>query len=200
MEGTGSTLLRMRDLIDIESGKYFPLDALMKTKIKKELTIKDDEQIEEIQDYKYGDAKIIPLLMDLTQSSPDTYQIDHIWPKSQLLSKKAFKKNFPTATEEQFKDFRDRCHKLANLQLLSPLENQEKNDILYEKWIETNHNQPNDDYFTKHLIPSNISYNFKDFINFTDKRNEILKGKIKDSFPDSFSDVVKRYGLEDKIK
>lgn len=201
MEGTGSTLLRIRDLIDAESDKYFPLDALMEAKIKKELTINNEWQIDEIlEEYNYGDAKIIPILMDLTQSSPDTYQIDHIWPKSLLLSKKAFKKNYPTATDEEFKKFKDKCHKLANLQLLSPKENQEKNDILYEKWIETNHNQPNDEYFTKHLIPKNISYKFKDFINFVEKRNEILRRKIKDSFPDSFSELVKRYGLEDKIK
>ena len=198
MDGTGSTLMRIRDVIDVYSGKYFPLDELMKAKIKKTLSI-NDEQIDEILGYEYGDTRIIPLLMDLTCRSTDTYQVDHIWPKSLLLTKKAVRSKFPTANEEQIKAYKAGCNKIANLQLLFPIENQQKNDTPFGDWVKALHSQPGDDYFTTHLIPTNISYDFDSFIQFSEEREKLLRQKIKTAFPDEFTDLVNRFGLQSKI-
>lgn len=198
MDGTGSTLIRIRDVIDVYSGKYFPLDELIKLKIKKPLSINDD-QIDEIMGYEYGDCRIIPILMDLACRSTDTYQVDHIWPKSLLLTKKAVRSKFPTASEDQIKAYKDGCNKLVNLQLLYPVENQQKNDTPFGDWIKAIHGQPGDDYFVTHLIPTNVSYDFNCFIQFLEEREKLLRQKIKIAFPDEFSDLVARFNLQSKI-
>ena len=111
--------------------------------------------------------------------------------------KKAIKTKFPTATDQQIESFKSSCHKLANIQLLSPTENQEKSDTPYEDWINTS--TPNDDYYSKNLIPRDITYEFSNFLNFIDKREKILKEKIADAYPNNFDSIVNRYNLQDKI-
>lgn len=125
MDGTGSTLIHIRELIDSHSQHYFPLDKLMQRKIKQPLTI-NDTQIDEILDYKYGDSRIIPLFMDLSYRSTDTYQLDHIWPKSLISTKKAIYSKYPNASDTEIKKFQYTCDRIANLQLLTPRANQEK--------------------------------------------------------------------------
>ena len=195
MEGTGSTLVRIRDLIkDNNHIDYFPLDVLMKEKIKKPLNV-SDEQIEEILNCTYGDAKITPLLMDLTCATIETYNEDHIWPQSLMLKKSSFKKNYSSAGEKEFEAYKEGCHKLANLQLLKPRENIDKSDTPFGEWIQQFHNDPNDDYFTNHLIPKGISYDFDNFIQFKERREELLRIKLKETFPDDFKQLIVRYNL-----
>ena len=197
MDGTGSTLVRIRDVIDIYT-KYFPLDKLMEAKIKKPLNV-NDEQIEEVLDCQYGDSRIIPLLMELTCRSIDTYHVDHIWPKKLMLSKRLIKRKYPNISDDQVDEYRNGCNRLANLQLLSPTENMEKSETLFGDWVKTVHSDPNDEYFKKNLIPANVSYDFNNFIEFKNEREKLLKNKIKESFPDDFNKIVKRFNLKGKL-
>ena len=56
------------------------------------------------------------------------------------------------------------------------------------------------DYYEKNLIPKNISYKLEDLGDFWKKREELLRSKIKEAFPDTFSDIITRNNLQDKIK
>ena len=197
-DGTGSTLLRIRDVIDADGSKYFPLDVLMEMKIKKPLYINDD-QIEEIVNYTYGDSRIIPLLMDLGLRSTDNYQVDHIWPKALLLTKKAMRKKFPSVSDTVFEKFKGNCHKLGNLQLLPPLHNQQKSDTPFGDWVKNAHPIDNDNYYENNLIPKGISYDFKEFLVFFDEREKLLKNAVSQAYPDDFSLIVKRYSLEEIV-
>lgn len=86
-DGTGSTLVSIRRLLDETTKKQFPLNDLMEAKIKKSLDI-DEENLEEILSLKYSDGRIAPLLVELAKDdSCREYQVDHIWAKNLLLSK-----------------------------------------------------------------------------------------------------------------
>ena len=198
MDGTGSTLLRIRDVIDADSSKHFPLNVLMVMKIKKPLSI-SSEQVDEIVAYKYGDSRIIPILMDLGCRSTDTYQVDHIWPKSLILTKTAVRKKYPSVSDAVFEEFKSNCHKLGNLQLLSPVQNQLKSDTPFGDWVKVEHPSGNDNYYDNNLIPKGISYDFKDFLLFVSERQKLLKKAVLQAYPDDFSKIVNRYGLQDLI-
>ncbi|MBQ9841995.1 MAG: DUF262 domain-containing protein [Clostridia bacterium] len=196
-DAIGGTLLRIRALIDRSKKKYFPLDDLMDEKIKRSLNV-EDEQIENMLNWKYGDVRIIPLLMDLAEDcSGAKYQADHIWPKSVLLSKKATRSVFPTITDEQYEQYKHYCHCLPNMQLLTALHNQEKSDRLFDEWVSTIHPCDTDFYYTSHMIPNDKTYTFDLFLEFIEKRKALLVERIRVAFPKDFSAIVQRYKLEE---
>lgn len=196
MDGTGSTLLRIRTVIDCNVKKYFPLDELIRLKIKKTLCI-GNEQIEDIMEFQYGDVRVLPLLMELAKLSPDTYQVDHIWPKDLLLTKRAIRSKYPTASDEEITIFQKRCHQIVNLELLRPLENQQKSNIPFDEWIKKRN--PDAHYYDENCIPQTVAFYYNNFIEFTDARRDLMFKRILDAFPDDFVAIVNRFGLEDKI-
>lgn len=201
-DGTGSTLLQIRQVIDDTAPlKHFPLEYLMEREIKRSLNIGQD-QIEDILDIKYGDGRIKPLFCEmLHRSSSTSDQVDHIWPKATLMSKKALRKAYPTATDMDIAMFQSRCNGLANLQLLDQVLNQGKSDTEFGIWLNAFFTDPEEkqNYIQTHFIPQNISYNFSNFIQFFDERYKLLSEQIKNAFPSDFNTIVARYSLQNKI-
>ena len=200
-EGTGSTLLQIRNLIDKSTKKHFPLEELMEAEIKKPLSI-NDEQIDEIVSLKYGDSKIIPIFNELChESNNPNYQVDHIWPKALITSKRALKKEYPTISEGEISLFKGKCNLFPNLQLLDSLDNQQKSDRTFEEWMSTRWADENQRaaYISSHFIPKDISYEFRNFIDFFEDREQILRKAIQAAFPSDFNEIVKKYGLQNKI-
>lgn len=200
-DGTGNTLLAIRRIIDKTSKCHFPLEDLMQAEIKKSLKI-DDEQIEEIMNIKYGDPRIIPLFNELEHiASRPNDQVDHIWARSILSSKKAIKRLYPSITEELIVQYKAQLNKLANLQILDSVVNNEKSDTPFTEWIAIKYPTKNtlDLYKQGHFIPDNVSLEFSDFLQFINTRENLLKQKIKEAFPSDFDTLVARYILHDKL-
>lgn len=175
-DGIGNTLIKIRSHIS-SANKYFPLDVLMQENIKKPLTI-GDEQIADIFEYKKGDPRVIPLLMELAHDTTSkSYDADHIWPQISIASNKAIKKNYPTASDDEIKQFRYYCDRIVNIQILDPGVNKSKSDTLYGEWLVNNPQQPS--YYDNCCIPQGISYEYKGFLAFIDKRREVLTKKMR---------------------
>lgn len=201
MEGTGSTLLTIRNVIDKTDRKHFPLEDLMQKEIKKSLKI-EETQINEIIEIKYGDSKIVPIFGELLHVLPSRNEhVDHIWPKAILSSKKAIRKNYPTASEDFIEFCKDGCHSIVNLQLLDGLKNQQKSDTEYDKWITATYltDDERKRYCEDHFIPQDESYEIRNLQAFWEKRKMILREKIAEAFPSDFYKLVERYSLQDKI-
>ena len=202
-DGTGSTLLQMRNILDRPSqSKHFPLEDLLKKESKRSLHI-GPEQIEDILNIRYGDGRIIPLFCELRHiSGSTTDQIDHIWPKATLMSKKAIRKAFPTATDSDISQFQNRCHCLSNLQLLDQVMNIDKSDTEFDVWLNSYFTDPAEKelYLQSHFIPRDISYDFQNFIQFYDARKALLSEQIKNAFPSDFDELVSRYSLQNKLR
>ena len=177
----------------------FTMDA---TRLKPEYVPIEDEQIEEILNIKYGDPRIIPLFNELEHvASRPNDQVDHIWARSILSSKKAIKRQYPSITEGLIEQYKIQLNRLANLQVLDSVDNNEKSDTPYSEWVRGKY--PNDKEFElykqEHFIPNNISLEFSEFLQFVKMREELLKQKIKEAFPSDFNDLVVRYLLQDKL-
>ncbi len=193
-DGIGATLISIRNIIDRSKHDYFPLDDLMAASSKRSLKITGDT-IDDILQYRYGDGRILPLLCELQKAPADRiYHIDHIWAQALMKSKKEVRKLAPVLTDTQRESFRLNCDYLANLQLLEPTQNQEKNDRLFDEWSGTVHPDATDRYYTDNCIP-NVSFDFDNFTEFFDERSKLLKKRIEESFPADFDAIISRYHL-----
>lgn len=201
IDGTGSTLLSIRRVLDKTTKAHFPLEDLMQAEIKKSLKI-EDEQIEEILDIRYGDTRIIPLFNELEHvAARQNEQVDHIWARSILSSKKEIKKLYPSITDTELEKYKSQLNRLANLQLLDAVVNNEKSDTPYDEWIKAKYINQQDLYVYRqtHFIPADVSYDFAYLLEFVDKREVLLKERIREAFPSDFNALVDRYVLRDKI-
>ena len=198
-DGIGSTLLYIRNIIDSSrKDAVFPLCELMKKTNRRSLDFTDDT-IDEIINIKYGDVRIRPLLIELSQFDPIIdYEIDHMWPQKVLKNKNDIKKLLPLATEEEIKIYKDKRDRLSNLQLLTATENNQKNDRFFNEWINDFHNNPHDDIYDKNFIPKNMNYEFDNFLQFIEERTKLLKEGIKKAFPKDYDDILIRYNLKSK--
>ena len=200
-DGTGNTLLAIRRIIDKTSKSHFPLEDLMQAEIKRTLKV-EEEQIEEILDIKYGDSRIIPLFNELEHvASRPNDQVDHIWARAILSSKKAIKKQYPSITEDLIVQYKAQLNRLANLQILDSVVNNEKSDVPFSEWVNATYrdNLSLNRYKQEHFIPNDISLEFSDFLQFVKAREELLKLQIKKAFPTDFNELVDRYSLKDKL-
>lgn len=194
-DGTGSTLLRIREVLRETKRDYFPLDDLMAAPTKRKLQV-SEETIEEMLDYTFGSAQTAPLLMELCQASGgEEYHIDHIWPKAILLKKRELSKRLPLATEEEKRQYKEKCHCLANLQPLQAIPNQEKGDTPYKDWLFSSGKIHDQSYFQKNCIPVGLSYEFDTFLEFIEKREDLLRVRIRECLPDDFESILDRYNL-----
>ena len=195
-DGIGSTLRQIRDVIDASTSNCFPLRDLMSSQMTRSLDIRNDT-IEDMMDYKYGDGRIYPLLQEIIGTFPgQKYHLDHIWSKDILLSKKNTKKHMPTITNIEYESFKSNCHRLANLQLLTDTANEEKGVTTFKTWVEQSHpNRATDSYYIENCIPTDIEYDFSNFMVFVSKREELLKTRIADALPSNYDDIVSKYHL-----
>lgn len=196
LEGTGATLKRLRTVIDHTTKKYFPLDDMMAQRSKRTLII-DDDTVTDLMDLKYGDGIVQPLLMAISTMGPEKYEVDHIWPKAKLLRKKEIKKLYPSADDETIAYYQENCHRITNLELLRPVVNNEKSDRLFDEWFHTT--GLDDSFLESHFIPKNISYDFSNFKEFNQKRENLLLQRIRYYIPKSFEALVEHNGLKDVI-
>lgn len=169
----------MRNLIDENIGS-FPLETIIASYRRSRRSISfNDDDIDSLLDLQYDKAKTY---CALTLIYPDLdhslkYQKDHIHPKSKFHKKsmKSMKENF---SDEDIKKFNAKADSIANLQLLLPSENQEKQDKTLEEWLDfkfKSNKERKDRYLEQHHINPEQSLKFKDFLSFVEKRKETIR-------------------------
>lgn len=156
---TDELLKRFRDVIKNNSSLEFPLDDLnnsLPSGKSISLNFNDFSKI------NYRDTKHFLLLSllypDFNFSSNNKYSIphvDHIFPKSLLKNK--------------FSD--SLINNIGNLQILSSNDNESKNNILFDEWINTR----DEIYSDKNYLPLNKGlYKIENFEQFIEERTKIL--------------------------
>lgn len=115
--------------------------------------------------------------------------------------KKAIKKQYPSITEDLIVQYKAQLNRLANLQILDSVVNNEKSDVPFSEWVNATYldNPSLNRYKQEHFIPNGISLEFSDFLQFVKAREELLKLQIKKAFPTDFNELVDRYSLRNKL-
>lgn len=168
-----TTLNNTRDAIDkIKDHSTFPYSEINdELKISPNLT---GEEVLMLLDTSYK-TKYSFLILSLLYPDRDwkdnSYQEDHIYPKSEFTTAKLKKRGYD---EEQIRKYQKNYNSIVNLQLLLDTENNEKRAKDFNEWINTR----DEEFKSRHSIPEMSTYEFDDFLEFVNLRKEIIKKEL----------------------
>ena len=174
--GLDTLLTALREVIRNAKGPDFPAAELRRVMAQRGKTLDFvDEEIEDLADMRLGDRRIFPLLTMLFPhfESRDGSDIDHVFPKSRFTPNRLGAAGVPV---ELVETFRDRCDRLANLQLLDRSVNNEKRASSPADWLDVH--CPDDlarqNYCERHLL-GDVPKNIEDFTGYYSTRREKLR-------------------------
>jgi uncharacterized protein with ParB-like and HNH nuclease domain len=144
----------------------------------KTFTFNDDE-IENLLTYEYGQKHTFSILALLYPNLDfrNKFHLDHIFAKSLFKKRILSKKGVP---EDKLDFYLENVNSIANLQVLEGIPNIEKSDKEFKTWLNETYKDKSakSDYLARHYIP-NVSLEFTNFVEFLEKRNELLFQKLK---------------------
>ena len=169
-----------RETIKNANSKEFPLERIQRQiRARGKAVGFSGEIIEDLFDETdYNSTKIYLLLSLFYYPEPaldNSYQIDHIFPRSQLEKDNLIENyGFEPTKAEQYQSLRDH---VANLQLING--NQSKGDTDFSDWITTR----SEHYYERHHIPTDERlYELENFPEFIKSREEVLRNEIVNTF------------------
>ena len=177
--GLDTLLTALREVIRDSGGSDFPAAALRRVMTQRGKTLDFvEEEIEDLADMRLGDRRIFPLLTMLFPhlESRDGSDIDHVFPKSRFAPSRL---KTACIAEDQIEAFRDRCDRLANLQLLDRAVNNEKRATLPADWLDAHcpDGQSRENYCDRHLL-GDVPTEIKNFADYYDTRRQKLRNRI----------------------
>jgi hypothetical protein len=139
-----------------------------------------EEEVEDLADMRLGDRRIFPLLTMLFPhfGSRDGSDIDHVFPKSRFTPNRL---SAAGVADEDIDTFRDRCDRLANLQLLDRSVNNEKRASLPADWLDVHcpDELARQHYCDRHLL-GDVPREIRDFTDYYAVRRQQLRHRIVD--------------------
>ena len=174
---TDTTLRSIRETIE-SNHDSFPIDAIENSlkKFGKVLSF-ETEEIEDLLDQTHGKRLTFSVLSLLYPHVDfrNHFHEDHIFPKSQFTKTKLQKAGVP---EEQIDEFISCRDKVANLQLLEGMQNQQKSSKMPNEWLNESNSINNDVWKERNFITGDIPTDIRDFMNFYNQRREKMKFEL----------------------
>ena len=174
--GSPDTVLRpIREILNQNTAE-FPLPGIIerfKGTNRSLICTKDD--VENLLDHRYGQGYTFSILALLYPSLDfrNRFHIDHIHPRSHFTSSRLRKRGIPA---DDIGFYMENFERISNLQLLEGVPNQEKSDVDFNDWLDSNYGskEARAAHANRHFIPeADLSLgNFKEFI-------ELRKDKIR---------------------
>ena len=177
--GLDTLLAALRDAIRNSDGSEFPAAELRRVMAHRNKTLDFvEEEMEDLVDMRIEDRRIFPLLTMLFPhlESRDGSDIDHVFPKSRFTPNRL---DSAGVAHDQVEAFRDRCDRLANLQLLDRSVNNEKRASLPADWLDVHclDELTRQSYCDRHLL-GDVPREIKDFADYYEIRRQKLRDRI----------------------
>lgn len=163
----------------------FPLDIMLTTKLAANKSLKiDKEDIEDFMNYKLGHSSfyILSLLYPNIRFAEVYFHQDHLHPNAGFNQQNFGKLALTPTEQEEWLSLKDT---IPNLQLLEGSRNTSKNDTSLIDWVngcnaKGAQNVPDlVKYCQDNYIDQSIGFDFKDFINFYNKRKDLLTTRLE---------------------
>ncbi len=169
----------MRKLINDNMGR-FPLAEIINYYKGKSKSISfSEDEIDNLLELQYGTAKTYCALTLIYQGLNHNfkYHQDHVHPKNRL-NKQSMKA--AGLSKDMIAQFNSGVNSIANLQLLEATGNFEKNDKLFNEWLNLTYSNKidRDRYLTQHYINPEQSLEIEDFMDFLAARRREIKSKL----------------------
>lgn len=191
VEGSGATLLSIRDTMDkafanakSQSDLCFPLEQLRDNAGARSLEITEDD-VNNVLEYKSSNPTTYPLLVVLLSGSAgNTYEIDHMWPQATMRNASKIRKLAPNIDDVEITFYQQTYDRIENLQLLLKTPNQEKSEDPFDVWAMQafDTDQARSDYYQRALVPKHVSLEFANYREFFSERKRLLREKMITSF------------------
>ena len=135
-----------------------------------------EEDIEVFLTEKKGKyAYVVLSLLYPELNNEAQYDQDHIFPSDNFSNKNLQTLNL---TKEEIEELIEMKNQIPNLQIMGSRKNRVKNNSQFKDWFDSLNQDEQRVYLQHNYIPENISYDFKDFKNFFNRRKELLKEKL----------------------
>ena len=134
----------------------------------------NEDEVAQILNYRYQGRYTNLVLALLFPDSDWKYKhhIDHIYPQTQFKLQKLKEHKYD---EEKINHYLSQSQALSNLQLLTEEENLQKSGLSFDIWLKTR----DPSVRSKNLIPELQSYDFDQFLKFTEARKALITFKLK---------------------
>ena len=177
--GLDTLLMALREVIRGSNGGEFPVTGMRRVMAQRGKTLDfGEEEIQDLTDMQSNDRRIFPLLTMLFPDlgSLDRSDLDHVFPRSRFTPTRL---KDAGVEDEHVELFRDRCERIANLQLLDRSVNNEKRASLPADWLDVHclDEQARLNYCDRHLL-GDVPREITDFLEFYDTRRERLRDRI----------------------
>lgn len=148
-----------------------------------------DELLEEVG-YRSGPRRNVLLthLYENRRAGHKQYEVDHIFPRKKLGDETFLREN--GVEPERIDWFKDNRDHIANLQLLSPRENQSKSDRNLTDWLDrieegyVDSLSDKEEYFNQHWVPEDPSlHEYSNYPEFVERRLDRIKGQLETELP-----------------
>lgn len=134
-------------------------------------------------EFEYDDAQTFSVLSLLYPNLDyrNKFHKDHIFPQKFFSNRELNKRSIPREDWDTYIESQDY---IGNLQLLEGIQNEEKSAQEFDKWILLNYPEEaaRNKYKLSNYIPSNIDLQFPNYLNFIDKRQELIRSKLMELF------------------
>lgn len=177
--GLDSLLTRLRRTLDEHGQDGFPVPELEQGMLSqgKSLTF-DPTEVDELLEMRYGGQRTFAVLsllypgLDLSKE----FHEDHVFPRSRFTAKRLADAGIPYDDVERYRESVD-C--LPNLQLLSGVENVEKQAKLPTEWLANAFPKPEQraTYLRDNDLDG-VSLDIGDFLDFYDQRKERMRQRL----------------------
>lgn len=172
-------LTQMRKIVDLQYDR-FPYELL-----NREMQIEpsfNSMEIESMLQTNYG-TRYSYLILSLLYPGRDwkdkTFHEDHIYPQTEFQRKKLRQRGYD---DEKIEKYLSCYNSICNLELLDEIENKTKNAKPFDEWI----SDRDDNFKTRHHIPTLTDYSFDNFIEFIEQRKKLLTSALQKILFDDF--------------
>lgn len=192
--GTERVLRTAKEHIDNSDGNSFPageiLDDLRGSGAVVEL---NDEVLSELLDevgYSSGSRRntLLTHLYEDRRAGHRDLEVDHIFPRGKLADSEFLLEE--GVEEDQLEWFEQHRDHIANLQLLTPKENQSKSDRNVTEWLDRIEEEKvesiegREEYYNQHFVPeSEDLHEFQNFREFIRERTKLIEERLEHTLP-----------------
>ena len=176
--GLDTLLTALRGIIRQETGGQFPSEQIRSEMTRRARTLEfSPEEIEDLADMTFGDRRVFALLSLLfPMDFRNNFHIDHVFPASRFTTARLRQAG---VSEEQIGEFQAQAQRIANLQLLDGVENNEKRAVLPGEWLRQRFPTPSERqaHCERHLL-GEVPEEMAEFDKFYQARHARLKSRI----------------------
>lgn len=173
---------RVNDCIDESDSETFPIKNLVELfkQLNEPLNMEKEMLLENVNNMTHNNQKyktyLSLLYYPMTANTHRKTEVDHIFPSSTLDETKLVEEK--DISMEKAKRISQNSHRIGNLQIINGKTNRSKSNKPIDKWLSST----SESYKKDHFIPRDMDLTFENYMEFVEKREQLMIEHIINKF------------------